>query len=159
MTAAALRGRARFVVIGDGGHIDILTAAVRDRRLDDIEIRPLVPRAELIHDYRQADVLFLLLHAVPALDNVLPSKFFEYAALGKPILAGLGSYAARVIRDELDNAPVFPPCDAAAGAAAACASLQLRDRRRAALVSKFSRAAIMRGMAQDVLCSVGGRKK
>ena len=68
-----------------------------------------MPRAELIDDYRQADVLFLLLHAVPALDNVLPSKFFEYAALGKPILAGLGSYAARVIRDELDNAPVFPP--------------------------------------------------
>jgi glycosyltransferase involved in cell wall biosynthesis len=157
--AAALRGRANFVVIGDGGRIDALTSAVRDRELDNVEIRPPVQRANLIHTYQQAQVLFLHLGAVPAFEKVLPSKVFEYAALGKPILAGVGGYAARFIREEIDNAAVFPPCDAAAGVAAACDSLQLTDRPRAAFVAKFSRAAIMHRMAQDVLSCVGERQK
>lgn len=157
--AAALRGKARFVVIGDGGRIHALTRAIREKALDNVEIRPPVQRAKLIAAYQEAEVLFLHLGAVPAFEKVLPSKVFEYAALGKPILAGVGGYAARFIREELDNAVVFPPGDVAAGIAAAHDSLQLSDRPRAAFVSKFSRATIMRSMARDVLQYLDERQK
>jgi glycosyltransferase involved in cell wall biosynthesis len=157
--AAALRDKARFVVIGDGGRIDALTAAVRERALDNVEIRPPVQRAKLIQAYQEADVLFLHLGAVPAFEKVLPSKVFEYAALGKPILAGVGGYAARFIREEIDNAAVFPPCDVAAGIAAATRCLQFSAAPRTAFLGKFARAAIMRRMAQDVLSCRDGRKQ
>ena len=49
-------------------------------------------------------MLFLHLGAVPAFEKVLPSKLFEYAALGKPVLAGVAGYAADFVRAEIDNA-------------------------------------------------------
>ena len=58
-------------------------------------------------------MLFLHLGAHAAFEKVLPSKLFEYAALGKPVLAGVAGFAARFVREEISNAAVFPPCDVA----------------------------------------------
>jgi glycosyltransferase involved in cell wall biosynthesis len=145
--AAALRGRAYFVVIGDGGRRDALASAVAG--LDNVELRAPVSRPQLLQAYRAADILFLHLGAKRAFEKVLPSKVFEYAALGKPVLAGVAGYAAQFIRDEVDNAAVFPPGDVAA-ALQGFASLQLTDRPRAAFVAKYARANIARAMADDV---------
>ena len=148
--ARALAGRARFVVIGDGGRRAALHAALAAASVDNVELRSPVSRAELIEAYRGADVLFLHLGSHAAFEKVLPSKLFEYAALGKPILAGVAGYAARFIKEEISNAAVFPPGDVAA-ALAAFASLQLKDRPRPEFVAKYARANIARAMAEDML--------
>ena len=148
--ALALRGRARFVIVGDGGRRAMLESALASQGVDNVELRAPVSRVELIDAYRAADVLFLHLGSHAAFQKVLPSKLFEYAALGKPILAGVAGYAARFIHEEIGNAAVFTPCDVAA-ALVALASLQLTDSPRAEFVAKYARAHIARAMADDML--------
>jgi glycosyltransferase involved in cell wall biosynthesis len=146
--AARLRDRATFVVVGDGGRRAALEAAVEG--MANVELHAPVDREQLLGFYRDADVLFLHLGAVPAFEKVLPSKLFEYGALGKPVLAGVAGYAARFIRAELDNAVVFPPTDAEA-AVRAFDTLVLETRPREAFVAKFARAGLARQLAADVL--------
>jgi glycosyltransferase involved in cell wall biosynthesis len=146
--AHALNERARFVVYGDGGRRRELEAAVAG--LSNVELRDPVDRERLIAAYEEADVLFLHLGAYAAFEKVLPSKVFEYAALGKPVLAGVAGYAARFIREEVENSAVFAPCDVTAGVAA-FRSLDLAQRPRPAFNAKFARANIMRAMAADIL--------
>lgn len=153
--ALRLRGRARFIVIGDGGRRRALEEALRREPADNVELRPPMPRAELILAYRQADVLLLNLGRHAAFERVLPSKVFEYAALGKPVLAGVAGYAARFIREELDNAAVFTPGDALA-AVHAFGTLRLADAPRPAFVAKYARARIAAAMADDVLALAPG---
>jgi glycosyltransferase involved in cell wall biosynthesis len=148
--ARALRKRARFVVVGDGGRRPLLEAALAAQGIDNVELRAPVSRVELLEAYRGADVLFLHLGSHAAFEKVLPSKVFEYAALGKPILAGVAGYAARFIHEEIANAAVFAPCDAAA-AVVAFDSLQMMDRARPEFVAKYARANIARAMADDLL--------
>lgn len=148
--ALALNKRARFVVFGDGGRRATLQAALAARGVDSVELRAPVSRAELLEAYRASDVLFLHLGRHTAFENVLPSKLFEYAALGKPILAGVGGYAARFIHEEIGNSAVFAPGDVAA-ALVALDSLQLTDRPRPEFVAKYARANIARAMADDML--------
>jgi glycosyltransferase involved in cell wall biosynthesis len=154
--ALALRERARFIVIGDGGRRMTLQSALAAAGADNVELRAPVSRAELIDAYGAADVLFLHLGKHPAFDSVLPSKLFEYAAVGKPILAGVSGYAARFIHEEIGNAAVFAPCDVA-GALVAFDSLQLMDHPRPEFVAKFARATIARAMADDMLVLALGR--
>jgi len=148
--ALALRERARFVVVGDGGRRATLQTALAAHGVDNVELRVPVSRAELVDAYRASDVLFLHLGRHAAFEKVLPSKLFEYAALGKPILAGVAGYAARFIHEEIGNAAVFAPCDVAA-ALIAFDSLQLTDRPRSEFIAKYARVNIARAMADDVL--------
>lgn len=145
--SSALRDRARFIVIGDGGRRAALERALAG--IDNVELRSPVSRPQLLEAYRAADILFLHLGAKRAFEKVLPSKVFEYAAVGKPLLAGVAGYAAQFIRQEVANAAVFPPGDAAA-AVRAFESLQLGDRPRPEFVAKYARTNIARAMADDV---------
>jgi glycosyltransferase involved in cell wall biosynthesis len=154
--ARALQGRARFVVIGDGGRRSELQAALTAAGVDNVELRAPLARPELLEAYYAADVLFLHLGDHAAFENVLPSKLFEYAALGKPVLAGVGGYAARFITEEIDNAAVFVPCDVAAGAAA-FGRLELVDRERPQFKARYARANIVAAMAADILNVAEGR--
>lgn len=145
--AMALHGRARFLVIGDGGRRAALERAVAG--FDNVELRAPVARTELLEAYRSADILLLHLGDRRAFEKVLPSKIFEYAALGKPVLAGVAGYAARFIREEVSNAAVFAPADVRA-AVAGFEALTLSDTPRPEFVSKYARASIARAMADDV---------
>lgn len=146
--ARRLAGRARFIVVGDGSRKAALAAAVA--HLGNVELRPPMARTGLLEVYREADVLFLHLGALPAFEKVLPSKLFEYAALGKPILAGVSGHAADFIRAEIDNAGVFRPLDVA-GAVQALESLALTTAPRPGFVAKFARARLSRELADDIL--------
>ena len=152
--ARSLRARARFVVIGDGGRRAALETALAGT--DNVQLQAPMSRADLLSAYEAADVLFLHLGAYTAFEKVLPSKVFEYAALGKPLLAGVAGYAAQFIRAEISNAAVFAPCDAAAGLAA-FDSLRIEDQPRPDFVAKYARNGIMQRMADDVL-SVASRR-
>ena len=148
--ARALADQARFLVVGDGGRREQLEKALTAAGIDNVELRKPVSRAGLIDIYRSADVLFLHLGDQPAFERVLPSKLFEYAALGKPVLAGVGGYAARFVAEEIQNSAVFAPCDSAGGAAA-FDTLDIRDTPRPAFIAKYRRDHIARRIAADVL--------
>ena len=103
-TAEQLGEKIQFRVIGSGGRIGQLRDQARalEKRtgVDNIEILPPVPRANLAKEYEAADILFVHLNDYEAFKKVLPSKIFEYAATGKPVIAGLAGYAATFVESE-----------------------------------------------------------
>lgn len=145
-------GRVHFKVFGDGGRKAKLLEALAAVDARNVEIFPPVSRANLIEEYERADVLFLHLNNYEAFAKVLPSKIFEYAALGKPIWAGVPGFSADFLRQEVDNSAVFPPCDAGS-AVRALDELVIQDRPRTRFVEKFSRETICAEMAADILAS------
>ena len=148
--ATILEGQAAFRIIGAGGTHDILERKIRETGCSNVELLPPVERNLLIDEYRQADVLFLHLNDLKALRTVLPSKLFEYAATGKPILAGVEGYAARFIHEHIPNAAVFSPCDAQA-AAQAFTRLDKAMVDRSSFVRDHTRSRIMKQMAQEII--------
>ena len=148
--ARHLRGRVVFKVIGDGGRKPQLEAALRAADLTDVALAPPVSRAALLQEYLAADILFLHLNDHRAFEKVLPSKIFEYAALGKPIWAGVPGHAATFLRSEVSNVAVFSPCNVVE-ALAAFERLQISTSMREEFVRKYSRKRIMRLMAQNIM--------
>lgn len=148
--AKQFEGRLRFLLIGDGGRRKQLAVAVSAAGCTNVEILEPVSREKLIEIYKSADVLFLHLNDYDAFKKVLPSKLFEYAALGKPIWAGVAGFAAEFLKDHVVNSAVFPPCDVLA-ATRAFEELSLITEPRTAFVGKYSRANIMARMAEDIL--------
>lgn len=142
--------RLHFKLIGDGGRKQQLVSAVESMGCSNVEILEPVKRDELIKIYQGADVLFLHLNDYPAFRKVLPSKLFEYGALGKPIWAGVAGYAAEFVRENLTNAAVFAPCDLE-DAMKSFENLEMVTRPREIFVRKFSRTNIMQKMAENVL--------
>lgn len=148
--ANALKNKARFTIIGDGGRLQQLKTALQTAQGINVDLVPPMNRGQLTEAYLNADVLFLHVNNFPAFEKVLPSKIFEYAALGKPMLAGVAGYPARFILNEIENAEVFTPCDVS-DAVAALQRLDLQPRTRAEFLKKFSRINIMNAMARDIL--------
>jgi hypothetical protein len=68
----------------------------------------------------------------------------------------VSGYAARFIREEIENAAVFAPCQVPA-ALIAFDSLRLTDRARPEFVAKYARANIARAMADDMLALAQAR--
>jgi hypothetical protein len=97
-----------------------------------------------------ADILFLHLNDYPAFEKVLPSKIFEYAATGKPILAGVSGYAAKFITEELTNAEVFHPGDSQ-GAITGLSKLQFQNTDRSEFIERYTRINIMKVMAESIV--------
>jgi glycosyltransferase involved in cell wall biosynthesis len=148
--AKRLGSRVRFRLVGDGGRRAQLERALADSRVTNVEVVAPMSRDALIGEYQVSDVLFLHLNDYQAFKRVLPSKIFEYAALGKPIWAGVAGYAAQFLHSEVSNASVFPPCDVER-ALVAFERLDLHSRPREEFIRKYRRTDIMRAMAADVL--------
>ncbi len=152
--AKKMQGSVRFKIIGDGGRKDALLAALVSADVDNVELLPPIKRSQLIKAYLAADVLFLHLNDYDAFRKVLPSKIFEYGAMGKPIWAGVSGYAAEFIGIELDNSAVFHPCDAA-HAERVFSQLRVQNLPREQFIAKFTRTSIANDLADDVVGIVG----
>lgn len=135
-------------IIGDGGRKKQLVDSCLN--LDNVVLMSPVNREELLIEYQKADVLFLHLNDYEAFKKVLPSKIFEYAAIGKPILAGVSGYAAKFIESEIKNAMVFHPSDEKA-ALAKLSKLSFEHTNRDDFVEKFTRKNIMNKMAESII--------
>lgn len=155
--AKQMAPRIRFRIIGDGGRKGELARALAAAGVTTVELLPPVGREELLHEYRAADVLFLHLNDYEAFRAVLPSKIFEYAALGKPIWAGVSGYSAEFLRGEVVNAAVFRPCDVEE-AATTFDRIIVQDAPRPGFLAKYDRAVITRKLADDVVSVVHERK-
>lgn len=151
--AKHFEGRLKFVCIGDGGRKRQLQYAVNSFACRNVEIASPISREDLIAAYQQADVLFLHLNDYDAFRKVLPSKLFEYAALGKPIWAGVGGYSAEFIHKFVPNAAVFSPCNVEEGIKSFY-SLNMVTQPRQEFVERFSREKIMQALAEDIISLV-----
>lgn len=148
--AKQMHGRVKFKIIGDGGRRGQLATALLNAQCDNVEISPPVNREQLLVEYKQADVLFLHLNDYEAFRKVLPSKIFEYAAMGKPIWAGIAGYSAEFVRSEINNAAIFYPCNEKE-AEEVFANLTLKHTTRMEFIDKYQRHTIMHAMAMDIL--------
>jgi glycosyltransferase involved in cell wall biosynthesis len=151
-----LEGRVRFTIIGDGGRRRALETAVAAAGVDNVVVLPPVGRDQLIAAYQASDILFLHLNDYVAFESVLPSKVFEYAAMGKPLWAGAAGCTAEFIASEITNASVFRPCDVE-GAVRALAQLTMEDAPRPEFIAKYGRAALSERLADDVLSIVASK--
>ncbi|MDO6592766.1 glycosyltransferase family 4 protein [Neptuniibacter sp. 1_MG-2023] len=154
--AIRLRGKAVIKIIGDGGRSNCLLDALQRKQCDNVLMIKPLSRTELLKEYQDADVLFLHLNNLPVFLKALPSKIFEYAALGKPILAGVEGYPAEFINNNITNAQVFEPCNSQA-ALDGLDCLEIANIRRDEFINQFSREKIMTEMAKDVMLLVNSR--
>lgn len=152
--ALALEEEYEFWVVGDGGLRSKLEARLVGKGVKNVRIMDPVQRDRLIELYGQADVLFLHLNDYAAFHKVLPSKIFEYAATGKPMLAGVGGFSNQFIKDNITNSALFEPCDSI-GLVHAVKSLTFSTIPRQGFVDKFNREVIISLMADDILSLAG----
>ena len=100
-----------FIVIGDGGTKKLLLDEIENLSISNVVLEKPVNRKELQVIYNNADYLFIHLNDYPAFRKVLPSKIFELATFGKPIIAGVSGFASEFIKSEVSNSFVFEPCN------------------------------------------------
>lgn len=154
--AARFGARLQFRIVGDGGKRRDLEQALAAQNIANVELLAPVSRSKLREIYDAADVLFLHLNDYAAFQKVLPSKIFEYAALGKPVWAGVSGHAADFLSAEVENVAVFRPGNVDE-AEQAFRRLRLEYTPRPEFVTRYSRDTISRAMALDVLSVVPAR--
>jgi glycosyltransferase involved in cell wall biosynthesis len=139
-----------FIIIGDGGRINTLVKSTN--HIPNVKILRPLSRNELITYYQKSDMLFLHLNDYEAFKKVLPSKIFEYAAMYKPIIAGVDGYAKEFLEQHLPDSLIFRPCDFNdfCDKYDKFTGIINREQRRL-FISKFSRQNIMSEMAKDFL--------
>lgn len=148
--ATKLAGKVDFLIIGDGGRKAKLIDALQAANCKNVELRSPISRNELLAEYKSADVLFLHLNDYEAFQKVLPSKIFEYGALGKPIWAGISGFANEFANENITNIATFMPCNAD-DACMVFDSLDLATQPRPQFIQLFCRQEIMKKMAIEII--------
>lgn len=133
--AARLRARGRedihFVVVGDGAERASVERLAAREAAGMVTFTGLLPKQQMPAVLATVDVCLVHLRAAPLFETVLPSKMFEAAATGRPILLGVAGEASSLLQ-ETGAGQTFPPEDDEA-LAAACERLADDPRLRAAL--------------------------
>ncbi len=135
-------------IIGDGARRSLLDASTQN--LPNVFIENPVPKEQLVNYYQKASVLFLHLNESRAFERVIPSKIFEYAATGKPIIAGVEGYPKHFLSSQVKNVMTFRPCDID-GFIDAIQKISLDLVSRDKFISRYRRDSIMTKMAKDIL--------
>lgn len=156
--ALRLEGHFNFLIIGNGKYRKKLQLTIQERGISNVTIMERISRQRLLQKYKEVDILFLHLNDHEAFEKVLPSKIFEYAATGKPIVGGLAGYAKNFVESNVANAEVFTPLNVDE-AIKALKQIDLRWRDRSSFKQQFARDAIMSKMADDVIELANKAKK
>jgi glycosyltransferase involved in cell wall biosynthesis len=119
------RDNVAFLLIGDGAVRAELETAARSQGLDNVVFTGMVPRTRLPEYLASSDACLVHFRKKALFSTILPSKFFEDAAMEKPILLGFEG-DARAMLAEADCGIAFEPGNDAELAAAA---LRLADDR------------------------------
>jgi glycosyltransferase involved in cell wall biosynthesis len=138
----------RIRIIGDGGGRKLLEESISG--FDNVVLQSPVPRSQLSRYYSAATVLFLHLSDFPVLGQVIPSKIFEYAASGRPIIAGVRGKTAEFISESVKNSAIFKPLDAN-DFHEALKKIRLEHTPRVGFCEYYSRASIMDEMSSEIL--------
>jgi glycosyltransferase involved in cell wall biosynthesis len=142
-----------FLIIGDGSAILKLKNSIPVGKISNIKFIDPVGRPELIKYYLKADILFLHLNNIPAFTRVLPSKIFEYAALGKPIIAGLSGYSENFLKENVPYSYIFKPGNSleAIECILDSANFKVTNDVINKFIEKYSRESIMDNMAIHII--------
>jgi glycosyltransferase involved in cell wall biosynthesis len=140
-----------FIVIGDGGTKKLLKAEIEKLSLSNVVLKIPVNRKELQVIYNNADYLFIHLNDYPAFRKVLPSKIFELATFGKPIIAGVSGFAAEFIKGEVSDSFVFEPCNSEQLVDFLKSDVARENIDRKEFKLKYRRSNINQLMAQSIL--------
>jgi glycosyltransferase involved in cell wall biosynthesis len=155
--ASELKDKYYIKIIGDGGKLGKLKKETQKHKLDNvIFVKPMI-REKLLEEYKNADILFLHLNDYLCFEKVLPSKLFEYAATGKPILAGLAGYSKEFLKNEIQNSESFRPNNHKE-AIKALEKLNNTSTSRSYFIQKFSREKIITDMTSDIIEFVNKEK-
>jgi hypothetical protein len=101
--AAALKHEGRddivFMLVGEGAQREELEAEKRGRGLDNVIFTGRQPK-EMMPDFLSImDVSLVHLRKTDLFTTVMPSKIFEAAGMAKPIINGVGGFAAEFIEE------------------------------------------------------------
>ncbi len=138
-----------FRVIGDGGEKSLLINEINKYQSSNIELIEPIERDKLLEYYQTADILFLHLNNVKSFERVLPSKIFEYGAIGKPIFAGLKGYSRSFLSNEIKNSYIFDPCDVD-GALNVYKEIKFDIYKNSEFIQKYLRSNISKQMVESI---------
>ena len=140
----------KFRLIGDGGTRKKLEEKLKELNVENVELLNPVARKELIQYYKDSTFLFFHLNDLEAFKKVMPSKMFEYGAFDKPIIAGVGGYAARFVEKNIPNHILFKPTDVD-DFVNQMNAYQLKFERRDEFIQNFSRKSIDKKLAASIV--------
>lgn len=140
----------KFRLIGDGGTRKLLEAKLKELNVDNVELLNPVARKELIEYYKDSTFLFFHLNDLEAFKKVMPSKMFEYGAFDKPIIAGVGGFAAQFVEKNIPNHILFKPTDVD-DFVNQMKAYQIKFERRDEFIRNFSRKSIDEKLAASIV--------
>jgi glycosyltransferase involved in cell wall biosynthesis len=108
LEAAAQQPHVTYLLVGDGADRERLVAERERRHLDNVIMRPSVPKADVPKLYAAADVCLVPLRDVPLFTAFVPSKLWEILAAGRPIVGAVRG-EARTILEHSGGAVVVEP--------------------------------------------------
>lgn len=96
--APAAAPNVHFLFIGGGAQKAALEAQVARQQLTNVSMLPSVPKKEIARYISITDVALVPLRRSDTFKTVIPSKIFENAAMGKPILLGVEGESEAIIK-------------------------------------------------------------
>lgn len=103
----------RFLLVGAGPLAGALRRECEARGLDNVELRPTVPVAEVAGVLAECDALLVPLRDHPLLRAFIPSKLYDAMAAGRPALVAAAGEPHALVREHRCGIEV-PPEDGAA---------------------------------------------
>lgn len=95
--AARLGEGFQLLIVGDGPARAALEARSRELPQGLVAWRPLLPPTVAARYLRASDALLVSLSGHPTLSSFVPSKLFDYCAVGRPIIVAAGTEPRRLI--------------------------------------------------------------
>ena len=90
---------------------------------------------------------------MPAFERSLPSKVFEYAVMGKPIVAGLPGYSRTFVQKNIPHAVVFEPGNISDGVRSVERAKEIRviEEDITNFINKFSRKKLAQSLSKSIV--------
>jgi colanic acid biosynthesis glycosyl transferase WcaI len=97
LDAAARQPDVTYLLVGDGADRDRLVRERDRRQLNNVVMRPSVPKAQVPRLYAAADACLVPLRDVPLFEAFVPSKLFEVLAAGRPVIGAVRGEARDIL--------------------------------------------------------------
>jgi glycosyltransferase involved in cell wall biosynthesis len=102
-----------FAFVGEGAEKENLKSLASQWALPNVQFIDQQPKTRVPNFYAASDLGLVTLRDTPLFQDVLPSKIFEYMAMQKPLLIGVGGEARKTVEDA-GAGEYVPPEDVAA---------------------------------------------
>ena len=91
-------GGRQLVLVGEGALKSLIIQQINNLKIRErVEILGPMPKKELLNYLGKSEILFIGLDSHPSLEITVPSKVFDYLAVGRPIVAALGGEGKDII--------------------------------------------------------------